>query len=418
MNRKHVAAWALYDFASSIYSSVIASAVFAVYYAKAIVGNEAGRGDQMWGWAMSGSALIIALSAPLLGSVADRAGVRKRLWMVYVLVGLIAVVSFGTLEPGMAWRGLLLALIANVGFEGAQVFYNAYLPDIAPPSHQGRVSGIGFGLGYLGSAVGLLAAIPLAQDGRFATIWLIVAAWWVVFAIPAFVTLPEASGVGESVSQAAVRGVRDFRRLVGEVLAIKQLRRFLIAYFFYIDGVNTVVAMAAIFASTTLGFLQDEIIKLFLVVQISALIGALVMAKPTDSLGPKKVVLGTLVLWAVVAISAFFVTSKGAFFAVAVIAGTGLGTVQAASRSFMSRLIPEGKEAEMFGFYAFCGKTSSIMGPLLFGTVSGDGKPAARRRRAGRVLRRRRRAADPRLQPVDYVGGNARSIRGVSTGIP
>ena len=370
MNRKLILSWTLYDFAGSIYSAVIAAAVFNVYFVNVIVGNETGRGDQVWGWVGSVSVAIVALTSPLLGAIADRAGVRKRLMVAYTLLGVGATASLVFLEPGMVWIGFALSVLMNLGFEGGQVFYNAYLPDIAPKSHQGRVSGWGFGLGYLGSALGLLMAIPLARAQRFDLLWLVVAAWWLVFTLPAFLVLPEAKGVGESMGQAAVEGVTQFKRIVREVWAHEQLRRYLIAFFFYIDGVLTVIWFAAIFASVTLEFTQAEVIVLFLVVQISALLGSFAMAKPTDVIGPKRVIQAMLVLWSGVAVSAYFITSKTVFFGVAVLAGTGLGSIQSASRSFMSALIPEGKEAEMFGFYAFCGKSSSILGPIVFGTVS------------------------------------------------
>ena len=370
MNRKHVAAWTLYDLAGSIYSAVIVAAVFNVYFVDFIVGNEDGRGDQVWGWVGSLSVAIVAVSSPLLGSIADRAGVRKQLMVLYTLLGVGAVAFFPMLKPGMVWAGFALAVLANVGFEGSLVFYNAYLPDIAPKSHQGRVSGWGFGLGYAGSAIGLMAAYPLVLAQRFDLLWIFVAGWWLVFSLPAFAVLPEARGQGDSVREAAIRGLTDFRRILREVLAERELRRFLLAFFFYIDGVLTVIWFAAIFAVETLRFEQSEAIILFLVVQISALIGSLAMARPTDVLGPKRVISAMLVLWSSVAVSAYFITSKPMFFALAVIAGVGLGSIQAASRSFMSALVPAGKEAEMFGFYAFCGKSSSILGPLVFGTIS------------------------------------------------
>jgi MFS transporter, UMF1 family len=370
MNRKHVLAWALYDFAGSIYSAVIAAAVFNVYFANVIVGNADGRGDQVWGWVGSVSVALVALTSPLLGSIADRAGVRKRLMMAYSMLGMGAVALFTTIEPGMVWVGFALAVIANVGFEGGQVFYNAFLPDLAPRTHQGRVSGWGFGLGYLGSAIGLIAAIPLASSGRFDLLWLVVAAWWLLFSLPAFTILPESPGTGESIGTAALRGLTDFRRIFREVMAEVQIRRFLIAYFFYIDGVLTVIWFAAIFADTTLGFDQTETIVLFLVVQFSALAGSFAMAKPTDVLGPRTIITAMLVLWTGVAVAAYFITSKTTFFAVCALGGVGLGSIQAASRSFMSQLVPDGKEGEMFGFYSFCGKSSSILGPIVFGTVS------------------------------------------------
>lgn len=370
LNRRHVGAWALYDFANSVYPAVIQVAVFSVYYATAIVGNEAGQGDALWTRAVSLSALIVAMSSPLLGAIADRAGVRKRLMMAYTYLCVISVSLFVTIEPGMVMWGFVLAVLANVGFEGALVFYNAYLPDLAPPKRQGFVSGLGFGIGYAGSVAGLLMALPLATSERFDLVWLSVAVFFAVFSLPTFLALPADGEAQLTVRAAAKEGLTGFRRIVGEVWQQKELRRFLFAFFFYIDGVLTVIATAGLFAEQTLGFEISDLIKLFLVVQISALVGALVMAKPTDRVGAKPIISATLVLWVAVAVSGFFVQDQSTFFLVAVLAGFGLGTVQAASRSLMASLIPEGKEAEMFGFYAFCGKSSSVMGPLVFGTVS------------------------------------------------
>lgn len=370
MNKKHVAAWAAYDFAGSIYSAVIAATVFNVWYATQIVGNEAGMGDLWWGRVGSVSVAFVALTSPVLGSIADRAGIRKKLLAGYTLVAVGAIAMFTTIEPGMVVYGFALAVLANIGFEGALVFYNAYLPEIVPRKKQGSVSGLGFGLGYAGSAAGLLIAIPLAGGEHFDALWLVVAAWFLAFSLPAFFVLPEAEGKGESVWTATIRGVTGFRRILREVWAEEDLRKFLLAFFFYIDGVLTVIWFASPFAEGTLGFEFNELIILFLVVQLSALAGAFGLARPTDRFGPKRVITGVLVLWTAVGVSAYFITSKTTFFVVAVVAGVGLGSIQAASRSLMSALIPEGKEAEMFGFYAFCGKSSSILGPFIFGTVS------------------------------------------------
>lgn len=370
MDRKQVGAWALFDFANSVYPAVIQTAVFAIWYPSVIVGNEDGMGTWWWGRALSISVLIVALTAPLLGAVADRTGVRKRFMLFFTLQCVVGVSLFTLLEPGMALRGLILYVIANVGFEGALVFYNAYLPDIAPREKQGRVSGLGFGVGYLGSALGLVMAIPFIRAEAFGGLWLAVAAFFLLFSIPSFVFLPPDRATGVPLGQAARWGVGNFRTIVGEVLAEKQLRRFLLAFFFYIDFILTVIVMAGPFAEAELGFTPAEAPILFLVVQFSALAGAFVLAGPTDRFGPKKVLTWVLVLWAGMALGAYFVESKAVFFALAVVAGFGLGSAQSASRAFMSSLVPEGKEAEMFGFYAFCGKSSSILGPFLFGEVA------------------------------------------------
>lgn len=370
MDRKRVVAWALYDFANSVYPAVITATVFGVYYAQAIVGNERGLGDLWWGRVISVSVLFVAFSSPLLGAIADWAGVRKKMLLLYTYLCVASVALFVTIEPGMILWGFALAVLANIGFEGALVYYNAYLPDIAPPERQGFVSGLGFGVGYAGSVAGLLIALPLVTREQFDVTWLAVAVFFALFSIPTFLLLPPDRPGRRTVMQAALEGITGFRRIVGEVLRERELRRFLLAFFFYIDGVLTVIVFASLFASETLGFERQELIYLFLVVQVSALLGALGLAKPTDAWGPKLVITLSLILWTAIVASAYFVDSKTTFFAIAVLAGTGLGVVQAASRSLMAALIPKGKEAEMFGFYAFCGKSSSVFGPFIFGQIS------------------------------------------------
>jgi UMF1 family MFS transporter len=370
MNRKQVAAWALFDFANSAYPAVITAAIFGAYYANTVVDNEGGLGDLWLARAASLSVLFVAVSSPVLGAVADRAGVRKKLLFLYTFMCVLFVSLFVTIEPGMVVWGFLLYMLANIGFEGAMVFYNAYLPDLAPPERRGFVSGLGFAAGYAGSIAALLIAYPLLAREHYNLTWLSVAAFFAVFSIPSFLFLPKDQPGEETLLRAAYQGVVGFRSLVGEVLRERELRRFLIAFFFYIDGVLTVILVTGTYATKTLGFNDTERILLFLVVQISALVGALGLAKPTDVWGPKRVITLTLLLWTSLTVATFFVYSKPGFFVIAVVAGFGLGAVQSASRAMMAALIPKGKEAEMFGFYAFCGKSSSIMGPMVFGMVS------------------------------------------------
>ena len=370
IDKKQVAAFALYDFANSAYPAVITVSVFSVYYARAIVGNDDGLGDLWWGRVVSASMVFVALSSPVLGAIADNAGVRKRLLAFYTYLCVICVALFTTLEPGMVMYGFALAVLANIGFEGGLVFYNAYLPDIAPPEKQGSVSGLGFGIGYLGSVAGLLIALPLVGRELFDLTWLSVAVFFAAFSLPAFLGLPADQPGRMPIGKAAAEGFTGFGSLVKDVWELKDMRRFLLAYFIYTDGVMTTIYFSGIYASGTLDFTQTELIMMFLLVQVSALIGALLLARPTDTLGPKRVVTYSLVFWTAIVLGAYFVETKTMFFAIAGLAGTGLGVVQAASRALMSRLIPDGKEAEMFGFYAFCGKSSSVLGPLIFGYVS------------------------------------------------
>ena len=370
MDKKQVGAWALFDFANSVYPAVITSTLFALFYADIVVGNESGRGDWWWGRAVSISALVVAASAPLLGAIADRGGGRKKFMLFYVGLCLVGVVMMSTLQAGMVVQGFIIFVVANVGFESVLVFYNAYLPDIAPPEKQGWVSGLGFGVGYLGSAIGLLMVLPFARDERWELVWFMVAGFFLLFSLPALLFLPADKKGDMTVPEAARWGFAHFKTSVGEVWRQKELRNFLFAFFFFIDGVLTIIVMAGRVATETFGFDQSGLIMLFLIVQFSALIGAFALAKPTDRWGPKKVLNGVLVGWIMVSIAAFFIQDPNVFYVLAVFAGLGLGSVQAASRSFMASLIPDGKEAEMFGFYALCGKSSSVLGPFLFGYLA------------------------------------------------
>ena len=248
------------------------------------------------------------------------------------------------------------------------------MSELVPSGRQGQVSGQGFALGYLGSAFGLgFALLILSFIGNLNLVWLMVSAFFLIFSIPSFLFLPPDDSRGkESIAKGAEWGISNVRTLWKEVMAQKEIRNFLIAYFFYIDGVLTATYMATTLASTTFGYTQNELIYLFLLIQISALAGAFLLAKPTDRLGPKKILNGVLVLWISVALGIYFLpeSSKLGFAFLGLIAGVGLGSVQSASRTLMARLTPVGKEGEMFGFYALCGKSSSFVGPLMFGYVA------------------------------------------------
>lgn len=369
LNRRTVGSWALFDFANSVYPAVMTTAVFPVFYITHVVGGEGGEGELWWGWAVALSALLVAFSTPFLGALADRAGARKRFFVSYVALCLAGVAAMSTLEAGMVVRGFLLFVVANVGFESALVFYNSYLPSIAPPEKQGRVSGLGFGVGYVGSALGLMMALPFVDT--IWIVWLLVAGFFLLFSLPAFFFLPADKGRRNDAPASTEPGAQQsLAAIVVEVWRLKNLRNFLVSYFFYIDGVLTIIAMAGVVAIVTFGFSQEGVIVLFLIVQFSALIGAFALAKPTDKAGPKKVLGGVLSLWIAAGVAAYFIQGQAAFYVLAIIAGLGLGSVQSASRAAMASLIPKGKEAEMFGFYALCGKSSSVLGPLLFGGVT------------------------------------------------
>ncbi len=371
--RSTIVAWTLYDFANSAFAAIVLATIYPAYYANAVVGNADGRGDFWWGLTVSSSMVLVALSSPVFGGIADHAGTRKPFFVGLTLASVTATALLATVGAGMVVRGFVLGVIGLVTFEAAFVYYNSYLPRIVAPDAVGRVSAAGFAVGYAGSLAAFAAAYPFAAAGRYGACFLVAAAQFGLLAVPAFLTLPADTRHAVPLAAAVRRGVSGTLATLAEILrqpARAEMRRFLAAYLLYEDGVNTVVAFAAVFAATTLGFSFTEIIALFMVVQVTALVGSAAWARPTDRRGPKLVVRVVLAQWVAVTVAAYFVATKGQFWGVAVLAGTGLGAIQAASRAFMATLIPSGREAEFFGFYALVGKTGAVLGPLVFGGVS------------------------------------------------
>ncbi len=361
--------------------------VYAIYFKKYIVGDFTialgdwvrNPGDFLWGLGGSVSMFIVAVSAPVMGAIADYSNRKKQFLFVYTLLCVLAMAGLYVLQPGMIWQGLLLFIIGNFGFEGALVFYNGFLPQISTPDNIGKISGYGFAIGYVGSLVSLLIALPYATHAFAANdlslmrpTFVLAALFFFVFALPFFVLVREKKiysqfPAGKSYVKA---GYRRTLKTLKQVRDFPEITRFLLAYFIYIDGVNTVIYFSGIFASTTLGFTLREVIQFFAIVQSSAISGAYVFGYLTDKFGPKKTIIITLWLWILVTIGGFFSYDMVTFYIVGLLAGVAMGSSQSASRALMGKLIPAGMEAEFYGFYALMGKFSSILGPLVFGIVS------------------------------------------------
>jgi UMF1 family MFS transporter len=371
--RLAVPAWCLYDFANSIYAAVIVGTVYQQYYTSQVVGNETGRGDFWWGTvAINVSSILVAVTAPVVGAIADLSGARRKLWVSYTALGVAATASLVLVQRGDVVLGCVLFIVANFAVEGASNFYNSYLPELVARDHIGRVSQWGFAVGYVGSLAGLVMALALLSwNVRVEVIWIVTAVSFAAFALPAFILVGGGGTRSMPVAAAAHHGLRHVKQIFAEVLSHREIRRFLFAYFLYINGVNAAYTFAASFAHTTFGLDSKRSIVLFAVVQISALLGALVMAKPTDVLGSKRVVQLSLMLWCVTCATLILARDLRVFWAGCVVAGLGLGTVQAASRAFMASLIPKGREDELFGFYALCGRTSAPLGATTWGLVAG-----------------------------------------------
>ncbi len=384
--RREIFAWTLYDFANTSYSVIVVTVVYAIYFKKYIVGDYTialgqwvrNPGDFLWGLGGSLSMSIVALSAPIMGAVADYSNRKKLFLFIYTMLCITATAMLYYLQPGMIVQGVLLFILGNLGFEGALVFYNGFLPQISRPDNIGKISGYGFALGYVGSLISLLIALPYASRAfahndlslmRPTFVW--AALFFFTFSLPFFVLVKErVVRVPDATKNYFRAGYERTVKTLKRIREFPQITRFLTAYFIYIDGVNTVIYFSGIYASTTLGMTVQQVIQFFAVVQSSAISGSYVFGYLTDKFGPKKTIMITLFLWITVAVGAVLSYNIKTFYVVGLIAGIAMGASQSASRALMGRLVPEGMEAEFYGFYALMGKFSSILGPLVFGLVS------------------------------------------------
>jgi MFS transporter, UMF1 family len=363
-------AWCLNDVANSAFSLVMVTAFLPVYFKQVIAeGVEAGRADALWGYAVSGAMAIVALSSPWMGAIADRRAWRKRLLVVYTVLGVLATASWSFVTPGDVVVGLALFALANVMFEGSLVFYDALLPGLVEPSRIGRWSGYGWSMGYVGSLGCLAVALWLVQTERALWVFPLVACWWLVWSLPAMLVVRERGGA-PAVSEASV--LAQLRQTVRRIRRNPDLARFFIAFFLYNDGIATTIAFAGLYATQTLGFTAQEAIVLIGGVQVAGAVGAFSLGHVADRVGHARTIVVTLVGWIGLMIAAYLVTSKGAFWGVALGVGLVMGATQSASRGFLAAVADgaAGNAGELFGFKAVAGKFSAVLGPLLFGAVS------------------------------------------------
>ncbi len=376
-SRFQIFIWTLFDFANTSFSVMVVAVGYSLYF-KEIVAGGSGRGDLLWGVAVSISMLLTALIAPVLGAAADFSSRRKRFLFGFTIVSILCTALLFFVHAGMIITGMVLFILANIGFEGGLVFYDAFLPNLTTERSYGRVSGYGFAMGYVGSLVTLLIAMPLYANGFVETnlqnvreSFLIAAFIFLLFSAPLFIFFRDHKTHFEKKVSYIGAGVQRVRDTIGHLKNYKNVARFLLAFFIYNDGILTVISFASIFATQSLHFTLQEVLILFALVQAAGIIGSLIFGVVTDKIGAKKTIDINLILWMGVTAGAYFVQSKEMFYFIGVIAGSSMGASQAASRSLMAHLTPKEREAEFFGFFdGLCGKASAVVGTFLFGLIS------------------------------------------------
>ncbi len=368
-NRKKIFIWTLFDFANTSFSIVVVTFLYAVYFKKTIVGGEP-VGDLYWSIATSIAMIITAIISPVLGAIADYSAGKKRFLLFFTVLCILSTSLLYFVRAGDVFEGILIFVLANVGFEAGLVFYDAYLPEITSPKNYGRVSGYGYGMGYLGSLATLAIIYPFIQNEMIKETFPIAAAFFLLFALPLFILIKDTRKTVERKESYFSIGIGRVWATLTHLKNYKNLALFLLAYFFYIEGVNTIIFFSGNYASTTLGFSDTELLIFFLTVQTTAIVGSILLGIVADSIGQKKTIMITLFMWMITVVLAFFVQDKNGFYIVGLIAGAAMGSSQSTSRSLMSSLTPPDKKTEFFGFYSFFGKSSAVIGPLVFGLVS------------------------------------------------
>ncbi|HEX2404659.1 MAG TPA: MFS transporter, partial [Acidimicrobiia bacterium] len=390
-----IRAWITYDWANSAYATTILAAVLPAYFAAEVVGDGGfalfGRewtGQDLWALAVGAGPLIMFLATPVLGAIADFSGSKRRFLMVFAIWGAIFTSLLFFAATGDVLLTLGLFLLAHLGFVGANVFYDAFLPDLTTDETIDMVSSRGFAWGYLGGGLHLLISLGLIQfsdgpipiDTSLATRIAIGSAglWWLGFGLAAFKGMPRVGvshelpgGVAPSWWAYARFGFGRTLATLRKVVHNRPLLVFIIAFMLFNDGVQTTIALAAIYATETLDLGITIVIIGVLLVQFIAFFGAMGFGRLADRVGTKRALLASIVVWSAVTLAAFFLPTgaPAPFLALAVVIGFVLGGTQALSRSLYGSMIPEDQSAEFYGFYSVFSKFSAIWGPWMFAFV-------------------------------------------------
>ncbi|MDI6765783.1 MAG: MFS transporter [Bacteroidota bacterium] len=377
LHRFRIFVWTLFDFGNTAFSVIIVTVIYSRYFTDHISGGR----RWLWGLAVSLSMICAALLSPPLGAAADYSNQKKKYLLFLTLLCVVCTALLFFVQADMILLGMILFILANIGFEGGLVFYDSFLPSITSKSSYGRVSGYGFAMGYIGALVILLIVnsfLPESSHPEYLffvrTSFIIASVFFLIFSLPLFFFVPEPVKPTKQLRSNFTYGFQQAKKTFRSLFITKEfpnIGRFLIAFFIYNDGILTIIAFAAIFAEHILHMSDKDIIIFFAVVQTSAVIGSFIFGIITDKIGPKKTISITLTIWIAISIAAYFIDTVGVFYIVALGAGIAIGSSQSASRSLMALLTPKDREAEFFGFYdGLCGKASAVVGPLIYGLIA------------------------------------------------
>jgi len=372
-NREHIA-WYMYDFGNSAYASVILLAVYSAYFKGTVVGGA--EGSRYWGIAVGIAMLAVAIISPFLGAIADFSASKKRFLFIFSAITWVFTGLLFFVEKGDVFIGMLFFIIAEIGYRSGQVFYNSLLPEIAEPEERGRVSGNGWAVGSIGGILILLILLPLIVmiEGTFIVRLSLIftALFFAASSIPAWLWIKERAVANELpegktyLSLAYSRLVETFKELGN----YRDFLRFIIAFLIYNDGILMALNFAAIIGAVMFGMEQTELIIFMIVVQVFSVIGAYFAGLVGKKIGFKPTLTYSIIMMALVVTAMIFAQNITQFYIIGALAGFALTGVQSVSRTLVSYFAPEGRSAEFYGIFAVTGRTSSFIGPTVYGFLA------------------------------------------------
>jgi UMF1 family MFS transporter len=367
-------AWYLYDFGNSAYAAVVLLAVYSAYFQGTVVGGS--EGTRLWGISTGIAMLVVAFIAPVLGAIADHSGKKKTVLFFMSTISIIFTALLFTVRAGSVFTGMLFFIIAEIGYRAGQVFYNALLPEIADQDEIGRVSGMGWAVGSVGGIICLAIVLALIMiiGGEYVVriSFIITAAFFALSTIPMWFWLkekaePKPLEAGDNYIKVAFRRLRTTFRSVHQY---REFIKFMVAFLIYNDGIIAALDFAAIIGAVLYGMEQQQLIIMMILVQVASVAGAYLYGIVGEKIGFKRGLIQSLILMIVAVILIFFNNSIAGFFAITSLAGFALTGVQSLSRTMIGAFAPPGRSAEFFGFFGMVGRTSSFIGPFLFGIIA------------------------------------------------
>ena len=380
--KKDAISWALYDWANSAFATTVMAGFFPIFYKSYWASDLSNlESTAMVGYANSLSGLIVVLLAPILGAYADIGTKRKKLLLLFASLGILCTASFYFIPQGEWMLAALLYAIAAVGFSGGNVFYDSLIVSVSDNENRNRVSALGYSLGYLGGGLLFLINVIMflnpqlfgieSQSNAVLLSFFMVAVWWAFFSIPLLRNVKEQESERENPRffQALKRSFNEVYQTLSEVRKYKNVAIFLLAYWFYMDGIDTIVRMATAYG-TDIGLEASSMITALILTQFVGFPSTLIFGYFADRLGFKKILTIGILIYILISIFASRITTAAEFYAMAIVVGLVMGGVQAVSRAYFSSIIPKDKEAQFFGFYNLVGKSAVVAGPALLAWIS------------------------------------------------